>query len=293
MEHEKLDSITEITPLHNNMFYCVERIKTKFDFPIHKHQAYELNFICNGKGARRIVGDSIEEIDSLDMVFLGPGLEHGWEQHNCASASIREITLQLSPESFITDYLAKSHMFKLKKMVDLCAYGIRFSLDSILNYYSMLHEIADSHDESNTMLRITWLLNALSEADDYVTLSSSTFANAPQASDSRRINKVQEYIDRHYTDRIKLSSLADIVGMTESAFSRFFKLHTGTSISDYIIEKRLGVATRRLVDTQMSVSEICYDCGFNNLSHFSRCFRQKKGCTPTEFREMYKNLQSR
>ena len=75
--------------------------------------------------------------------------------------------------------------------------------------------------------------------------------------------------------------------MTPVSFSRFFKLRTGKSLSDYIIDIRLGHATRQLVDSMKTVAEICYECGFNNLSNFNRIFKKKKGCSPKEFREIY------
>ena len=88
-------------------------------------------------------------------------------------------------------------------------------------------------------------------------------------------------------DELRLAQLADIAGMSPSAFSRFFKSHTGRTLSEYIIEQRLGYASRMLVDTTNSVAEICYACGFNNLSNFNRIFKKKKNCSPTEFRENY------
>jgi len=98
---------------------------------------------------------------------------------------------------------------------------------------------------------------------------------------------VEEYINLHYTEEIRLSQLAELTDMTPVSFSRFFKLRTGKSLSDYIIDIRLGHATRQLVDSTKTVAEICYECGFNNLSNFNRIFKKKKGCSPKEFREIY------
>jgi AraC-like DNA-binding protein len=95
---------------------------------------------------------------------------------------------------------------------------------------------------------------------------------------------VREYIDQHYKEEIRLAQLADIAGMTPVSFSRFFKVRTGRSLTDYIIDIRLGYAARLLVDSTMSIAEICYDCGFNNLSNFNRIFKKKKRCAPKEFR---------
>lgn len=85
-----------------------------------------------------------------------------------------------------------------------------------------------------------------------------------------------------------MNTLADMVGMTPVSFSRFFRLRTGKTLSDYIIDIRLGFATRLLVDSAHTIAEICYDCGFNNLSNFNRIFKRKKDCSPKEFRENYR-----
>jgi transcriptional regulator GlxA family with amidase domain len=125
-------------------------------------------------------------------------------------------------------------------------------------------------------------------SDSARTLSSSSFAKISVQSDSRRVQKVQEYINAHYREEIRLSDLANLIKMTPVAFSRFFKLRTGEGLTDYIIAMRLGHAARLLVDSTMSISEICYACGFNNLSNFNRIFKKKKGCSPKEFRENYR-----
>ena len=106
-------------------------------------------------------------------------------------------------------------------------------------------------------------------------------------SESKRIMKVKNYIDEHYKDEISLELLADLVGMTCTSFSRYFKQRTSKTISEYIIDIRLGHAARMLIDTADSISESCWRTGFNTLSNFTRLFRKRKGCSPTEFREKY------
>jgi AraC-like DNA-binding protein len=102
------------------------------------------------------------------------------------------------------------------------------------------------------------------------------------------VQKVKQYINDHYADPLRLSDLADIVGMSPVAFSRFFRQRTGRTLSDYIVDIRLGYAARMLVDSTKNISEICYECGFNNLSNFNRTFKAKRNCTPRYFREMFK-----
>ena len=132
------------------------------------------------------------------------------------------------------------------------------------------------------------VLYELSRQDGARTLASSSFAKVNVESDSRRVLKVKNYISNHYQDELRLTELADLAGMSPSAFSRFFKLRTGRTLSEYIINLRLGFASRQLVDTSKSISEISYLCGFNNLSNFNRIFKKKKGCSPSEFRENYR-----
>mgnify|MGYP003593387837 FL=1 len=131
------------------------------------------------------------------------------------------------------------------------------------------------------------ILYELSKCEGSRTLASSSFAKIVVEDDSRRILKVKNFISKNYMDEIRLSTLSDMAGMSPSAFSRFFKLHTGRNLSEYIIDIRLGYASRMLVDTARSISEISFDCGFNNLSNFNRIFKKKKECSPSEFRENY------
>ena len=132
-----------------------------------------------------------------------------------------------------------------------------------------------------------YILHELSKYDDARELSSSSFAQVRTTSESRRVARVKEYVSAHYMDEIRLEQLAAMVSMSPTAFSRFFKLRTGKSLSDFIVDVRLGAAARKLVDTDEPVSSVCFDCGFNTLSNFNRLFRNRKGCSPTEFREKY------
>lgn len=281
--------ITEITPLsEKDCFYLIDRYKDTFDYPLHHHAEYELNFVENCQGARRIVGDSIEEIGAYDLALIGSGLEHTWEQHKCAGKNIREITIQFSPDLLGDSLLAKNQMETLHRMLDNARSGIAFEMQAIMHLYSRLDEITHTQPGFYRVLKFLEILYELSIENNYHLLSSTSFANAGSTSDSRRVQRVEEYINKNYNHVIKLSELADIAGMTPTAFSRFFKLRTGRTISDYIIDMRLGYAARKLVDSSMSIVEICYECGFNNISNFNRIFKRKKGCTPKVFRENYR-----
>lgn len=100
--------------------------------------------------------------------------------------------------------------------------------------------------------------------------------------------KVKTYIHDHYMDDVRLDDMASLAGMSRSAFSRFFKLHTGQTLRDYLIGIRLGNAARLLVDSEESIANISFFCGFNNLSNFNRIFKDRKKLSPSEFRAQVK-----
>ncbi|NDV56508.1 AraC family transcriptional regulator [Bacteroides sp. 519] len=282
--------IREITPLSDkDCFYIAERYKTEFTYPIHSHTEFELNFTEKAAGVRRIVGDSVEVIGDYDLVLIASEkLEHVWEQHECNSKEIREITIQFSSDLFFKSFLNKNQFHSIAKMFERAQKGLAFPMSAILKVYPKLDTLASEKQGFYATINFLTILYELSLVEDARTLSSSSFAKIDTQSDSRRVHKVQSYINAHYKEEIRLNQLAEMVSMTPVSFSRFFKLRTGKNLSDYIIDIRIGFAARLLVDSTMSVAEICYDCGFNNLSNFNRIFKKKKNCSPKEFRENYR-----
>ncbi len=284
-------TMPEITPLSDrDCFYIADRCKTEFTYPVHRHAEFELNFTAHAAGVKRIVGDSVEIIGDYDLVLLAnKNLEHVWEQHECLSREVREITIQFSSDLFFSNFLNKNQFDSIRRMLDKAQKGLSFPMAAILKVYKSLDTLATEKDGFYSAMKFLIILYELSQfSDEAHTLSSSSFARADTHSESRRVQKVQDYVNRHYRDDIRLEQLADLSGMTPVAFSRFYKQRTGKSVTDYIIDMRLGHAIRLLVDSEMPVYEICYDCGFNNVSNFNRIFKKKKEHSPKEFRENYR-----
>ena len=269
--------ITEITPLEKkDCFYLVDRNKESFTFPLHKHEEIELNFVENCSGARRIVGDSIEILGQYDLALIGSNLEHVWEQNVCQHQKVREITIQFEPNLFGDTLLGKSQMNSIQQLLENAKNGIAFSLSAIMRIYTRLDEITKTQPGFYRVIKLLEILYELSNDTEYRKLASSSFANVQVSTESRRVRKVEEYIDTNFKQEVRLQTLADLAGMTSSAFSRFFKLRTGKTVQEYIIDVRIGHAARALVDSSMSIAEICIDCGFNNISNFNRIFKKKK-----------------
>lgn len=281
----------EITPLsEKDCFYIVDRHKKVFDYPVHQHKEFEINFIENAQGGLRIVGDSVETIGPYELTMIGGDrLEHAWEQGECVSEDIHEITIQFSRDLFSEAQLSKNQFTAVREMFAAAEYGITFPMATILRAYNVLDDLVREKDSFRQYLLFIVLLNELSTGGSYRVLASSSFVHAGIApEESRRIQRVKQYIGEHASEPIRRKDLADMAGMSCSAFSRFFKLTTGRTLSEYLIDTKLGNAARMLVDTGKSIAEICYECGFNNLSNFNRIFKSHRGTTPREFRAMYK-----
>lgn len=281
--------IHEITPLMGkDVLYIADRHKKEFTYPIHNHSVYELNFVENAKGVRRIVGDSQEVIGDYDLCLItSPNLEHVWEQNECHSDDIREITVQFDFSMSDETLFGRNPYASITRMMQEAKKGLAFPLQAIMKVYGMLDTLSSVKDGFYAVQQFLTILYELSRCENARTLASSSYAKVTVEDDSRRILKVKNFISKNYMDELRLPELASLAGMSSSAFSRFFKLHTGRNLSEYIIDLRLGYAARMLVDTAKSISEIGFDCGFNNLSNFNRIFKKKKGCSPSEFRESY------
>lgn len=287
MEESKV--IYEITPLMGrDSLYIADRRKKEFTYPIHNHEVFELNFVEHATGVRRIVGDSNEVIGDYDLVLItSPDLEHVWEQNTCTSEDIREVTVQFYFDLGENSFLSANPFHSMRTMLLQARNGLSFPIDGIMRVYNLIDTLSSVKDGFYAMTQFMTILYELSKCQDARTLASSSYAKVEAVSDSRRVLKVKNYIHKNYMEEMRLSTLSDIAGMSPSAFSRFFKLHTGRNLSEYIIDMRLGYASRMLVDTSKSIAEICYSCGFNNLSNFNRIFKKRKNCSPSQFRETY------
>lgn len=279
--------IKEITPLTpNDCFTIFSRVKKEFNFPIHFHEEYELNLILNAKGAKRIVGDNIDVIGDLELVLIGPNLPHVWLTHECNS-EITEITMQWHKDLFEEKFLKRNQMTLIKNMLEKSLRGISFSPEMINTIQPRLIALKDSNG-FNSVLELLSILHELSMSKSMVLLSNSSFMNSANLKhNSRRLEKAFEFMNNNYDKEISLKDLAKLTNMTEESFSRFIKKRTGNTFINSLNEIRLGHASRMLIDTTHTITEISYLCGFNNISNFNRLFKKKKHCTPKELRENY------
>lgn len=288
-------TLTEITLLNQSEFLHLEvRHKQHFLYPLHHHTELELNFVEHYHGLRRVIGDSVEDCQAgQELVLIGPQLEHCWEEGpDFQPTDTREITIQFSPKLFEGSVYSNEHFHSFQRMLMNCRQGICFGPEAIEHVRPVLEELSQMQTGFYRYQQLLKLLYELSLQNDYRLLATESFSRNETISDNQRIERVVEYIRRNYKNVIRLEELANIAYMSPTAFSHFFSLRTHKSVSDFIIDERIGYASRLLVDTNQSIQEICYASGFQNMSNFNRQFLKRRGCTPGQYRKDYDHLKS-
>ncbi|WP_126971772.1 AraC family transcriptional regulator [Gynurincola endophyticus] len=276
--------LKEITPLANDdCFTIFSRSKSAFDFPYHYHDEMEINFILNAKGAKRIIAGVEEEIDDIELVLVGSNIPHVWETHKCNSLDIQEVTIQFHKDLLDDKFLRRGQLKFMREMLQKSKYGIAFSRNTALHLKERLLSL---HTKQNfdSVIELLSILHDLSISRNTRLLCDDSMSSPAIIYNSRRIEKVMQYLQSNYDKNVQLSDCAKLVNMADVSFSRFFKNKTGMSFIDTLIQIRIGKASRSLIDTHQTVSEIAYNCGFNNISNFNRKFKQLKNITPAEFR---------
>jgi AraC-like DNA-binding protein len=279
----------EITPLSNeDSFLVFDRVKDFFDYPVHFHPELELNFISNGKGIRRIVGDSIEEIDNLELVLVGSNLFHGWEQHECTKKNIHEITIQFHNDLFNSAFLGRRIMKPLKDLFDKSAHGILFSEEVTRNMAPRILKVSKLGG-IDYFMELFLILYDLATSRNQRLLSTTTIL-LEDFEHNNKLKTLYDYVQDNYPAKMTLQEVADIMNMSSVSFNRFIKKRTGKTFVEYVNDIRIGYASKWLIERDLSISEIAFMCGFNSIANFNRVFRKSKGSTPTQYRQDFSGI---
>jgi AraC-like DNA-binding protein len=282
----------EITPLKDNdCFLVFDRLKTEFNFPVHFHPEYEINYISGAKGAKRIIGDHIGVISDYELVLVGPNLYHSWENYQNKRENFNEITIQFPRDLFGDTLLDKNILTPIRDLLNHSQRGILFSEETFKRVQGKILMLSKKQG-FDSFLELQSLLYDLANSRDQKLLTNISFQRTTDYHNSEKIEKVYNFIKENYRKKIKLDEAAGLLNMSVVSFCRFIKQRTGNTFIDFVNEIRLGYATRSLIETNKSISEVCYECGFNNISNFNRIFKKKQGSSPTDFRNSFKGIRN-
>ncbi|WP_316791991.1 AraC family transcriptional regulator [Pedobacter frigoris] len=256
--------------------------------PLHFHKEYEMVLMTKSNG-RRIVGDSIENFTEGDLVIMGPNLPHVMYNDKEYYAPDSELEVSAIVTHFRLDWLRESFInsgeaTKLNDLLRDINRGIKIYGKSHKRVVTILNELL----LSTGLKRIIHLLNILdllSETNEYECLSSLGYSNLHNHKDMQRINKIYDYIMNNFTENITLKDAAALANMTIASFCKYFKGRTQKTFTQFVNEVRIGHACKLLYDDHLSISQICFQSGFNNLTNFNRNFKEYTKLNPSDFKK--------
>lgn len=254
---------------------------------IHSHKNFELNLIISGSG-RRIIGNHISSYTKGDLVLLGPNIYHCWE--------VLETEPDTEPECIVTHFyenIINSDFFnipELERVVTLlkeAENGILFKGKKAEKVAATLAKMINLSglELYIELLRVFHFLLQVDERD-YLALPSSQ-PNIHDK-DNDQINKVYEYVFQNIHEGIKLKDASALVCKEPGSFCRYFKKKTNQTFMDYVKNVRIGIAAKLLAETDKQITQICFECGYNNLANFNHYFKDIMKKTPSEYRKDFK-----
>ena len=282
-------TLEKITPSFGSSLLVkkhVEFLKTNKAF-WHFHPEIELVYVNKGKGKRHI-GNHISYFNNSQLVLIGSNLPHlGYMDRLTTNGS--ETLIQFKP-----DFLGE-HFFKIPEMIvidqlfERAKKGIRFNIEIKKRIGAKIEELVNIQG-ADRIISFLEILKDLATTDDYTILNADGFAFETKPQDSAKIDLAFKHINENFKRHISLDEIADLVSMTVPAFCRFFKKTTGKTFTKFVNEYRVVHATKLLFESQMSITDICFECGFNNFSHFNKLFNDFTGKSASKYRNEMKSL---
>jgi len=252
---------------------------------IHSHKNYELNYVVDGNG-RRFVGGNISLFAPGDLVLMGPDLPHCWEATSAADR-YTSITIHFKEDLFDSRLFQIPEFVSLQSMLERSRFGLHFKDVDTRKVEDSLEELWQLHGYES-MIQILKILGFLTTVTEVQTISVTDFTRDQDQLELERLNKIYDYVFRHFTGVIRLGDVAREASLSESAFCIYFKKRTKKTFSSFLKELRIGYACKLLSDAgERNIAQICFESGYNNVANFNRQFREITGMSPREYRMKY------
>lgn len=259
----------------------------------HYHPECEMLFFLDAKGTR-FIGDSIENINTGEIVLLGQNLPHVihrdreyYETHQDITPTM--IVIQFDKDFLGTDIWNKNEFFHIAELLNKASRGLRFSGEITKLVSAMILKMAEQKGVRKIMTLLC-ILEELAHSQQINYISSCGFLKHYEET-NEKINKVYEYTINNFREDISLEKISGLVYLSQSAFCRYFKNCTAKTYSQFLAEVRIGYACKLLLQEKLNISEICYECGYKNLSNFNRHFKEIMRITPSEYLRNFENVQ--
>lgn len=253
----------------------------------HFHPEIELVYVNKGKGKRHI-GNHLSYFNNSQLILIGSNLPHtGFTDRLTAKGT--ETLVQFHPEIFGRQFYDLPELEPINALFERAKKGIIFKPETKKRIGPAIEALPEENDFFR-LVKLLHILYDLSQAKDYELLNVDGYAFEAKISDSDRIDRIYRFINSNYRSTISLDEIAEEVSMTVPAFCRYFKKVTGKTFTKMVNEYRVVHATKLLSESEKSITDICYESGFNNFSHFNKLFKEFTGKSASKYRNEMKRM---
>ena len=264
-----------------------------FDPIWHAHSEYQLFVVLKGTGTR-FIGDSIKAFKPGELIFTGPHLPHLWRSDEIyfdkKSALTTEGIVIYFNENFLGDHMMeKEEMLMLRKFFAKTTRGIEFYGDKKTQVIKMMQQLT-SLQGINSVIQLLSILYKLATSKEYQYVASEGYNNSFNQHETERMNMVYEFVLKKFRQKILQEELADLLHMTPTSFSRYFAMKNNKPFSKFVSEIRIKHACKLLTETDDSIEQVCYECGFNTISNFNKQFKDIMLKKPTQYKREFLSL---
>lgn len=251
----------------------------------HFHPEIELVYIYKGQGKRHI-GNHLSYFNSSQLLLIGANLpHHGFSDRLTAKGS--ETIVQFKPDFLGDSFLNLPEMKNIFSLLERAKKGVMFNAETKKSVGSKLEKLINLQGFERVILLLE-ILNELALSNQYTLLNADGFAYETTPQDSTKIDIIYKHINNNFERHIALAEIADKASMTVPAFCRYFKKATGKTFTKLVNEYRVVHATKLLSESSSSITDICFECGFNNFSHFNKLFKEITGKSASKYRNEMK-----
>jgi AraC-like DNA-binding protein/quercetin dioxygenase-like cupin family protein len=261
-----------------------------FAAPYHYHPAYELTWIENGEG-KRYVGNNMSDFRTGDLVLLGSNLPHCWKlsDHNKNKKACSIVT-QFENKRLLESFFGLNELSGITRLLGKSASGICFSKAFAAKASLLIIKLFEEGDDFQKLIHLIELLQMLSLSKDFRLLNDEAQANMQTEFNHPRLHEVFAYIVENYRRHISLDKAAGKANMTPNAFCKYFKQITRKTFMETVTDYRINFAMQQLVQTDATIASICFESGFNDVSHFHKTFKAKMQLSPLQYRKKLMNM---
>ncbi|WP_428330642.1 AraC family transcriptional regulator [Mucilaginibacter sp.] len=276
-----------LQPVNGQSFLFRKFDNIAFDAPYHFHAEYELTYILQGSG-KRYVGSHMEDFASGDLVMIGPNVPHCWKLDNsCKQPEASAIVIQFDSAFLGDDFFNKDELQPIKRLFQRSGCGISFHDDTQKKVNQSLLKLSGEENNFRVLIDLLEAFQKLALSNEYSLLDQNRVIAERSLTEQERINPVFAYLVENFRQQVSLEAAAGIANMTTNAFCKYFKKITRKTFMETIIEYRLNYAIQQLVQTDKPISEISFESGFGDVSHFYKMFKTKMNLSPLNYRKKF------